>query len=384
MVATRAHFSPYLRGVIYGLLLAGWTYEEVAEEVEKPDGTNPCQQTVASVAAQAKAGGGLRWDGESASKTGGLAGRPRHTKTALDRAIVKLVFKHRGKALVTTSYVRKVLKQARKVSVRTVSRRLEEAGLEWLRRRRKSLVPEAHKVSRISWAAWVLARTGATLARWAYTDGTSFFLARSQTELESKTRAALGGFVWRMANGHDGLYEDCVGPSAYWKSQGTKVTIWGLLLAGMLFIYVLPEDENMNRDTYAWIIEHKFPAWIKKALKRKARQGVFLVQDHEKALWTPEPREAMRAQGITLLENYPKCSQDLNPIETAWREVRARLAFTEPRAMEARDAFIRRLRVAVAWVNQHRAAYLAEICSSQKEWAQDVLDAEPPGSRTKH
>ena len=50
----------------------------------------------------------------------------------------------------------------------------------------------------------------------------------------------------------------------------------------------------------------------------------FLVQDHEKALWTDEAREAMCNIGIQLLEAYPKCSQDLNPIETAWCDVRAR------------------------------------------------------------
>ena len=92
----------------------------------------------------------------------------------------------------------------------------------------------------------------------------------------------------------------------------------------------------------------------------------------------------MRDQGIVLLENDPKCSQDLNPIETAWRELRARLAVTEPVHMEPRDAFVVRLRAAVAWVNKHRKAYLLELGRSQKTRARDVLDAKPPGNRTKH
>ena len=57
---------------------------------------------------------------------------------------------------------------ARKVSLRTLQRRLSEAGLAWLRRRRKTIVPEAHKQSRLDYAAWILTRTVVTLARWAY------------------------------------------------------------------------------------------------------------------------------------------------------------------------------------------------------------------------
>jgi hypothetical protein len=380
---SRVHLSPYLRGVIYGLLLAGWTYQEIADEVEKPDGEKLCQQSVATVASQAKSRGGLHWDGQSASSTSPDVGRPRSTTEALDKAIVKLVFKHRGRVVVTVQYIQKMVRAARKVSARTISRRLGDAGLAWLRRRRKSLVPQAHKVFRLDWAAWVLARTATTLGRWAYTDGTVFYLARSQTELESSTRAALGPSMWRQTDGSDALYEECVGPSSYWKAQGTPVRIWGLLVAGVLFIYVLAEDKVMNRWEYAWLIEHKFPTWLQKGLgRRRAKQGAFLVQDHEKCLWTEEARSALIDQGITLLENYPKCSQDLNPIETAWRELRARLYVTQPFEREYRDDFIRRLRCAVVWINTNRKGYLKNLCLSQKQLATDVIDAE--GSRTKH
>ena len=374
------YLSPFLRGAIFAFFLAGHTQQEIADEVEKPDGTNPTQPAVAQTIAEAQKNGGLLWDGGVAAKAATLAGRPRSTQDALDKKIYKLVLKHRGRALVTVKFIKKKLLQARKVSDRTLSRRLVEAGLAWFRRRRKSLVPEAHKVARLDWAAWVLARTVSTLARWAYTDGTVFYIARCQSELESKARAALGPYVWRMANGADALYEDCVGPSSYAKAQGKAIRVWGLLVAGVLFITVLPVGEVMNRWTYAKIIKNKFPGWLRQVKIKSA----FLVQDHERALWTDVAREAMEEIGINLLENYPKCSQDLNPIETAWREVRARLDVTMPSAMESRDAFITRLRTAVAWINNNRGDYLMHICSAQKAWARDVIEAKPPGSRTKH
>ena len=44
--------------------------------------------------------------------------------------------------------------------------------------------------------------------------------------------------------------------------------------------------------------------------------------------------------------------------------------------MEDRGAFITRLRQAVQWVNKNRADYLEQLSQCQKEWAQDVLDAQ--------
>lgn len=227
--SARTHFNPFLRGVIYGLFLAGYTYQEIADEVTKTDGEHPCQQSVVSVIEKAQACGGLEWDGEQAQG----AGRPRVTSDELDKKILRLVFRFRGKTVVTVKFLKKHIVAARKLSDRTLSRRLGEAGLAWLTRRRKTLVSEVHRALRVEWAQWVLARTMATLSRWAYTDGTVFYLARDSTLQLSKARAALGPYVWRRADGSDALYDDCVGPSAYWKSQGLPIRLWGLLAAGV-------------------------------------------------------------------------------------------------------------------------------------------------------
>ena len=355
--------------------------QEIADAVTKPDGTHPCKQTVAETIAQAKRRGGDAWDGGMGTD----AGRPRVTTKALDKAVAKVVFKYRGSAVVTVKFVRKVLPEARAFSCRTIERRLADAGLAWLRRRRKAIVPSVHFAPRLRWAAWVLRRTSATLSRWAYTDGTVFYLAKCDTQREDKIRASLGPMMWRMADGSDALFEECIGPSAYWKAQGRPVRVWGLLVAGKMFITVLPEGQVMNGTVYANVINKRFGGWLRDGLgRRQLRSGVFLLQDHERALWRAGPREAMRAAGITLLENFPKCSQDLNPMEICWRELRARLDETCPTGPEARQNFVARLRAATAWVNVHRADYLKTIASSQKEWARDVQQAKPPGSRTKH
>ena len=146
-----------------------------------------------------------------------------------------------------------------------------------------------------------------------------------------------------------------------------EVKIWGLLLNGELRTYVLPAGESMTMKRYAWLVEHKFAEWVTDAWGTEGH--AFLVQDHERCLWGARPKEALRAEDIRLLENFPRSSQDLNAIETAWREVRGRLDATQPRGLESRAAFLQRLRRAVAWVNVHRATYLRALCESQKERA---------------
>ena len=86
-------FNPFLRGVIFGLFLAGYTYREIADELEKSDGSNPCFQSVASVVQTAQENGGLAWDGASGSTISDTVGRPRKTSDSLDKKILKLVFK---------------------------------------------------------------------------------------------------------------------------------------------------------------------------------------------------------------------------------------------------------------------------------------------------
>lgn len=364
--------------MIYMGSVVGMTLTDIASKVQKDDGSHPSINVVKDTIAKAEANGGSAWDGV---RTQG-AGRPRETPSHLDKEISTLVNKNRGSAQVTASYVRKVIKVARKTTVRTVQRRLREAGLRWLRRRRKTLLTKENLAARLAWAAFTMSQKATMLSRWAYTDGTAFYLARTAEEHLDKRRAALGTHVWRAADGHDALFQDCVGPSSYAKAQGSCVRIWGLLFAGMLCVYVLPQGSVMNSEWYTWLIENKFREWLDMAFSRSTR--VFLVQDHERCLWAEEPCDAMEDENIELLEDFPKCSQDLNPIEVAWREVKARMDDTLPSKSEARVGFIRRLHRAVAWVNANRANYLWHLCHAQKEWAKDVCQAKPPGARTKH
>ena len=97
-----------------------------------------------------------------------------------------------------------------------------------------------------------------TLDEWCYSDGTVFYLDRTQEDVEHTQRQALGPYVWRMADCSDALYGDCVGPSAYHKAQGRPVKMWGFLAASVLYVDVLDEGENMDTLLYVELIEDKF------------------------------------------------------------------------------------------------------------------------------
>ena len=95
--------TPYLRGIVYGLMFAGYSVDDIVDEVEKPDGSQPSPSGVRQSLQLSKEEGGMAWDG--VARTGG--GQPKKTADALDRAILRLVFKHRGKAKVTAEVRRR-------------------------------------------------------------------------------------------------------------------------------------------------------------------------------------------------------------------------------------------------------------------------------------
>lgn len=134
--SSHARVAPYTRGIMYGMHLAGLPCEEIQKEVAKPDGQQLSLPSVyKSIALSAKHG--QMWDGSAEQVSG--RGRPRKTSTAMDRKIVALVFAHRGRAFVSTAYVQQKIKATRLLCARTLQRRLVAAGLQWMRRRRKTL-----------------------------------------------------------------------------------------------------------------------------------------------------------------------------------------------------------------------------------------------------
>ena len=270
----------------------------------------------------------------------------------------------RGQAKVTVPYLKKKFPFLRKLGDTLVHERLAEAGLTWMRRRKKSFVPKKYVRARKSYCRWLLKQQARTLKKFAFTDGTVMFLDRTEEEHEDKQRRALGLYVWRRADCKDALFQECVGPSSYAKAQGMPVKIWGVLADGKLHVRILPKGENMNRWWYAWIVEHDFPRWL--------GRSCLLVQDYEKCLRCEEPLQAMADVGVEVIKQFPKCSQDMNPIENVWNLLKERLNDTMPVERESRDQFVIRVRRAVKWLNRNHSKTLRKLCNDQRDRAEDT------------
>ena len=371
-----ARMNVWSKGMVWGMHLVGTSRNEIRKLVAKTDGSTPSMKAIDDVLAKKRAD--KTWEGEADHP-----GRPQELSEKEREELLKLVIDERGQRKVTVTYCKKKLVFLRRVTDRTVVNALHDVGLKWLCRRMKAWVSPDHKKARKAYAKKMLKRHFETLRRFAYTDGTTFYLARAAEEKEQKNRLGLGRFVWRDSSGKDGLYDDNVAPSLYAKAQGLPVKIWGFLANGRLEYFVLPANgpkktTHMNGKNYRKLVDSKFAAWRKSCFG--SDEKVFLVQDHERCLWQDGCLASLRKAGCDVEQDYPPSSADLNAIENAWKLVRERLMETEPVDLESRSAFLTRLRRCVDWVNTNRAGQLRYLCTNQKERAEEVLRLK--GART--
>ena len=295
------HLTPFEYGQIKAHLEHDERPAEIRRLVLRPDGEPFSERCILNAVAKLRADPTFRGERQEGS------GAPRKTSKRLDNKIIHRVLKYRGEVKVTVPWLRKELPELQGLSDHLIRERLWEAGLVYLRRRRKSLVPDKYIPERLEYAEWVLAQRADSLRKWAYVDGTVWFLTKDEAEQQQRQRLALGPYIYRMADCSDALMSDCVGPSSYAKGQGTPVKVWGLLAEGVLHVYVLPAGQAMNRWWFAWLVEHRLVHW--------AGDCKHIVQDYERCLRCEEPLEAMAKVGLKLVEEFPRCSQDLNAIE---------------------------------------------------------------------
>ena len=367
---TTYQLSPFEVGQVKAHVEHGLSAAEIAKRVFKPDGKSKYGETAIQNCMN-KLVANPRWKGERAVGSGA----PKKTTPKQDKAVIDWLLDQRGKQKVTVAKLKKQFVYLRKLSDGAVEDRLHEAELAFLRRRKKSKVTKKYLQERVAYCQGVKRKKMETLKRWAYTDGTVFYIDRTEDELEHGKRQCLGSHVWRRSDNRDAMFQDCLGPSSYNKAQGTPVKVWGMLACGQLSIHILDEGDTMNQDLYSELIEDKFEEWC--------GDCEHLVCDYEKCLRCPLALHALSKTPLQLVDPYPRVSQDFNAIENVWNLLRNRLAETMPTKLESRDQFIKRLKEAVKWVNKHKAKDLWHLSTNQKKRADDCFASKPPGGRTK-
>ena len=379
--ASAARFNRFSRGRIVGQAEAGVPRDRIRSNVLKKDGTPASLRAIDAVLAKARAD--PTWEGLDSS----AGGRPRELCADEVQGLKDLIHAEVGLARVTIPYCRKRLPYLRRVSAETVRRTLRRLGLAWRLRRNKAAVCKKYKPARLSYSRWVSRQPRRDLVRWAYVDGTSFYLARTPEEHADKQRQALGKHVWRLSTGQDSLEDKNVGASSYAKAQGQAIKIWGFFCDGRLEYHVLPKavtkkgkltTQHMNGTRYRHLVRTKCAAWRRKCWPRGR---VFIVKDYERFLRDPATVEAEVDAGCDPIEHYPKCSPDLNAIEGWWRKLKLYLEEREPAERETREEFLKRLRRAVDFLNARCRAEGRALCRNQCERAADCKRLK--GARTR-
>ena len=361
--------TPFEVGQVKAHMEHGLGCSAIAKRVFRSDGETPFGET-AIVNCMNKLTKETDWRGEREEGSGAL----RKTTAKQDKEIIRWVLKNRGKVKVSVNRVKKQFTYLRTLSDTLVEERLQEADLQYLRRRNKPIVTKEYLQARVDYCRSVKRKHDSTLLKWAYTDGTVYYLDRTESEHENSQRRCLGTHVWRRSSNREALEQDCIGPSNYSKGQGFPFRVWGVLACGVLHIHIVDEGEVIDSTLYSELIEDKFEEWCGPC--------EYLVCDFERSLRSEEALCALKKIGLKLVDNYPKCSQDFNAIENAWAILKERLDETMPQHLEGREDFMIRLKAAVRWANTTRADQLWSLCNNQKKRARECLKQKPPGGRT--
>ena len=218
--------------------LAGGSRDVMRDKVRKTDGTSPSLRAVEDILAHFAED--PEWEGGRSF----AGGQPRVLTPEQGKGIKWILERGVWKFLVTAGYVKKKLPELRKVRDEVVQQTFHRLGYAYLDRRRKAAIADTYKPARLLYRDWLLRQKQAYLNKFAYTDGTTFFLATHDAQHKDKKRAALGRKIWRRIDGTDSLEDKNVGPSNYAKAQGNAVKICCLFGDGHLEYMLLPEVKN--------------------------------------------------------------------------------------------------------------------------------------------
>ena len=215
---SRYQLTPFDVGQVKAHLEHGLSAASIADRMFKQDGKTKFGPTaIQNTINKLKENPSWRGEREEGS------GRPRKTTPKQDNEMTRWLLKNRGKEKVTVARLKKQFPFLREVSDSLVEWRLFDAKLKYLRRLKKSIVTCEYLEDRVKYCRSVKRKHQETLEKWAYTDGTVYYLDRNDAEAEHSKRRALGTHVWRRTGKKEAMDQDCLGPSSYSKCVGKLV-----------------------------------------------------------------------------------------------------------------------------------------------------------------
>ena len=245
------------------------------------------------------------------------------------------------------------------VSIDTIDRRLQEAGLYGRVARHLAIFTDEHKRKRLSFANGYKLWTVEDWSRVLFSDETIF------------NGAGFSGQVWvRRPRGESLNEEYCVDR----KPHPVKVNMWGCFCAnGVGYCYIF--NENMDAKLLKRIFSsgHLIESAEDRGLMNEGQW--WFLQDNDPKHKSKEVQKWLHDHGISCID-FPPLSPDLNPIEYVWADMARRIEKHQCATMEELQD-----RVESEW-KETSVEYLQKLVASMPARCQAVVDAE--GGHTKY
>lgn len=287
------------------------TYPQIRKLVRKKDGGLP---EVGSIREAVKT-----FNKKGKKKVGRPAGWRKTTKEE-DKKILQTFKKVRPPGHgVTSRKVRNALpkKLKRKVTRRTVRRRLAEKGFKPMLKLSKLDHSEKNKKKRL---AFCKSHESKTVADWRHAvQAVADFRDFTYYPKDLKPRHKQLRAPWTYMSEKERMKPEFLRPKRWFKkkdwSKTRKLKIWGMTTSNGK-LQAVKCDAPFNAVKFATLVRTKIGPFLKRAFPRRSEYQILV--DGERLMHAPEAKAALAEWNIKALPRWPAYSPDLNPQEHIW------------------------------------------------------------------